>query len=249
MPARRLGAEKAFRQRRFQRTDRRRLRGGPRPRRAGRQDRRRGRRRLHDDLLSRRHAGSRDRRAGGPGTAPHGLSLRGRRGARAAQRRAAPARKHRPVRERPRRRRRWRAQRRSMSRRGRLILLATLVVSDAFAIGFAALSAYLLAFDGALISAGYAKALALGLAPWLLSFAALRLYDVATVLEDSQEYATVATGCSYGILLLIVAVALAGGASGTAGVSGTAGGAGDTPAAGSGGLSLIWLFLFWIGSI
>jgi lipopolysaccharide/colanic/teichoic acid biosynthesis glycosyltransferase len=114
-----------------------------------------------------------------------------------------------------------------MSRRGRLLLLSALVAADALAVVLAAWAAYLLAFQTAAVSTVYAIALTLGLAPWLLSFAALRLYDVETVLEDSQEYATVAAGCNYGILLLIVLVALAG----------------------VGGLSLRWLFLFWIGSI
>lgn len=114
-----------------------------------------------------------------------------------------------------------------MSRRGRLLLLAMLMASDAAAIVLAAAAAYLLAFQAGPVGPVYLEALALGLVPWLLSFAALRLYDLETVLEDSQEYATVATGCSYGILLLIVLVALAG----------------------EGGLSLQWLFLFWIASI
>jgi lipopolysaccharide/colanic/teichoic acid biosynthesis glycosyltransferase len=114
-----------------------------------------------------------------------------------------------------------------MSRRGRLILLATLLATDTLAILLAAAAAYLLTFPATPLSPLYAQALALGLLPWLLSFSALRLYDLETVLEDSQEYATVATGCSYGILLLIVLVALARG----------------------GELSLRWLFTFWITSI
>ena len=114
-----------------------------------------------------------------------------------------------------------------MSRRGRLLLYASLITSDGVAILLAGAAAYLLAFQLGRLGAVYLEALALGLLPWLLSFAALRLYDLETVLEDSQEYATVATGCSYGILLLIVLVALAG----------------------EGGLSLRWLFLYWIASI
>ncbi len=114
-----------------------------------------------------------------------------------------------------------------MSRRGRLLLLGALLGADALAIMLAAALAYLLAFGSSAIAPTYLVALALGLVPWLASFAALRLYDLETVLEDSQEYATAANGCSYGILLLIVLEALTGGA----------------------GLSLRWLFLFWIGSI
>jgi len=69
--------------------------------------------------------------------------------------------------------------------------------------------------------------MALGLLPGLFSFAALRLYDLETVLEDSQEYATVATGCTYGILLLIVLNTLAG----------------DSD------LALRWLFTSWVLSV
>ncbi len=114
-----------------------------------------------------------------------------------------------------------------MSQRGRLLLLGALLGSDALAIALAGALAYLLAFEPSALASTYLVALALGLVPWLASFAALRLYDLETVLEDSQEYATVANGCSYGILLLIVLEALTGGA----------------------GLSLRWLFLFWISSI
>src|SRR5262249_21427495 len=114
-----------------------------------------------------------------------------------------------------------------MSQRGRLILFATLLVTDALAIALAGVIAYLLSSQRAPLSLPDMRALGLGLVLWLMSFAFLRLYDLATVLEDSQEYATVATGCSYGILLLIVVAALLR----------------------SGGLSLSWLFLFWISSI
>lgn len=114
-----------------------------------------------------------------------------------------------------------------MSRRGRWLLLASLVTSDALGIVLAAALAYWLAFQRGLLQRDYLEAVGLGLLPWLLCFAALRLYDLETVLEDSQEYATVATGCTYGILLLIVIATLAG----------------ET------GLSLPWLFLCWIASI
>ena len=114
-----------------------------------------------------------------------------------------------------------------MSRRGRLLLLLSLLASDTLGIALAAGAAYLLLFQSAALARGYALALALGWLPWLVSFAALRLYDLETVLEDSQEYATVATGCTYGILLLIVAATLAG----------------------QSGLSLRWLFVCWLASI
>ncbi len=114
-----------------------------------------------------------------------------------------------------------------MSRRGRLLLLLTLLVSDAVAIVVAAWAAGLAAGEPLLVIPGNRLALVLGLGAWLAAFSALRLYDLETVLEDSQEYATVATGCSYGILLLIVLVALAG----------------------QSGLSLRWLFLCWLASI
>jgi lipopolysaccharide/colanic/teichoic acid biosynthesis glycosyltransferase len=100
-----------------------------------------------------------------------------------------------------------------LSRRGRLLLLASLVAADALALLVAQALAFWLVFQGAALAPSYLKAMALGLLPGLFSFAALRLYDLETVLEDSQEYATVATGCTYGILLLIVINTLAGEAS------------------------------------
>ena len=114
-----------------------------------------------------------------------------------------------------------------MSRRGRLLLLLTLLVSDAAAIVVAAWAAGLVAAEPLLVIPGNRLALGLGLGAWLAAFSTLRLYDLETVLEDSQEYATVATGCSYGILLLIVLVALTG----------------------QSGLSLRWLFLCWLAGI
>jgi len=114
-----------------------------------------------------------------------------------------------------------------MSRRGRLLLLLALLAADAVAIGLAAGVAYVLVPQPVQIGFAHPLALALGLAAWLITFSTLRLYDLETVLEDSQEYATVATGCSYGMLLLIVLVALAG----------------------EGGLSLRWLFWCWVASI
>ncbi|MCC6188279.1 MAG: sugar transferase [Anaerolineales bacterium] len=124
-----------------------------------------------------------------------------------------------------------------MSRRGRLLLLASLLGTDTFAVCLALVSAIWLTrtWSGAgvqpngpgALPGDYAQAVALGLLPWLFCFYALRLYDLETVLEDSQEYATVATGCTYGILLLIVAATLAG----------------------NSGLALRWLFAGWVGSL
>lgn len=114
-----------------------------------------------------------------------------------------------------------------MSRRGRLLLLGSLAGADGVAVLAALLIAYVLVFPGAPLHSTYSTAAALGLVPWIMTFFALRLYDVETVLEDSQEYATVATGCTYGILLLIVLATLAG----------------------LGNLSLQWLFAAWLASI
>jgi lipopolysaccharide/colanic/teichoic acid biosynthesis glycosyltransferase len=114
-----------------------------------------------------------------------------------------------------------------VSRRGRVLLLLTLLAADALAIVLAAGAAYWLAAQPAPLGFTHPLVLGLGLAAWLITFSTLRLYDLETVLEDSQEYATVATGCSYGILLLIVLVAVAG----------------------EGALSLTWLFLCWLLSI
>jgi len=114
-----------------------------------------------------------------------------------------------------------------MSRRGRLILLASLITSDALALVIAVVGAYWLVVRPGLPAGAYALALALGAVPWVGTFAALRLYDLETVLEDSQEYATVATACTYGILLIVVLAAV-------------------TEA---GGLALQWLFAAWVGGI
>jgi lipopolysaccharide/colanic/teichoic acid biosynthesis glycosyltransferase len=111
-----------------------------------------------------------------------------------------------------------------MSRRGRFLLFASLVASDALGVSLPLLLAAGLLAPG---QPEYFPAIAAGLAPWLLAFAALRLYDLDTVLEDSQEYATVATGCAYGLLLLIV----------------------FSTFLGQRGLSLAWLFAGWVGTI
>ena len=97
-----------------------------------------------------------------------------------------------------------------MSRRGRFLLLASLFGADTLALLAALLGAYWLTAGLGPLPRAQALAVALGLLPWLFTFYTLRLYDLETVLEDSQEYATVATGCTYGILLLIVAATLIG---------------------------------------
>lgn len=97
-----------------------------------------------------------------------------------------------------------------MSYRGRLILMASLAAGDALGVLLGLGLAYQLVIQPGWPAPNYLTAAGLGLLPWLMSFATLRLYDLDTVLEDSQEYATVATGCTYGILLLIVLSALIG---------------------------------------
>src|SRR6185436_13732856 len=91
-----------------------------------------------------------------------------------------------------------------MSDRGRLILMASLAVSDALGVWLGLGLAYTITVQVGWPAPNYLLAAGFGLVPWLISFATLRLYDLDIVLEDSQEYATVATGCTYGILLLIV---------------------------------------------
>jgi lipopolysaccharide/colanic/teichoic acid biosynthesis glycosyltransferase len=114
-----------------------------------------------------------------------------------------------------------------VSRRGRLLLLGSLIASDALGIVLALVAAHVLVFQRLPLVQPYLTSIALGLLPWLVIFHTLRLYDLETVLEDSQEYATAATGCTYGILLLIVLATLAG----------------------EGSLSLQWLFAGWVLSI
>jgi lipopolysaccharide/colanic/teichoic acid biosynthesis glycosyltransferase len=114
-----------------------------------------------------------------------------------------------------------------MSYRGRLILMASLVASDALGVWLGLGLAYRLTVQAAWPALEYLAAAGFGLLPWLMSFATLRLYDLDTVLEDSQEYATAATGCTYGILLLIVLSALIG----------------------ERGLALTWLLAGWALSI
>lgn len=114
-----------------------------------------------------------------------------------------------------------------MSRRGRLLLLGSLVGADALGLLLGLWAAYGLVFESWRPAPLYLQTILLGPLPGLLSFGALRLYDLETVLEDSQEYATVATGCTYGLLLLIVLNTVVGDAN----------------------LSLRWLFAGWVLSV
>ena len=113
-----------------------------------------------------------------------------------------------------------------MSRRGRWILILSLLLADAAGVLLGLTLAHLLAVRQQAAPA-YLWAALLGLPLWLAIFALLRLYDLEIILEDSQEYATVATGCTYGILMLIVASSLAR----------------------RGDLALTWLFAGWLFSI
>lgn len=97
-----------------------------------------------------------------------------------------------------------------MSRRGQYLLYTALVISDAAAVVVGLLAALLLLAQFTADTARYITAIQLAITGYLLIFAALRLYDLETVLEDSQEYATAATGCTYGIVGLIVVNAVVG---------------------------------------
>ncbi len=91
-----------------------------------------------------------------------------------------------------------------MSRRGQYLLFSALIVADAVGVvGGLLIALFSIASLGANASE-YVVTIQLALPLYLLVFAGLRLYDLETVLEDSQEYATVATGCTYGIMGLIV---------------------------------------------
>lgn len=105
--------------------------------------------------------------------------------------------------------------------------MASLLAADALGVWLGLGLAYVITVQPGWVALDYLVAAGLGLLPWLMSFATLRLYDLDTVLEDSQEYATVATGCTYGILLLIVLSALV-----------------DDR-----GLALTWLLAGWIASM
>jgi lipopolysaccharide/colanic/teichoic acid biosynthesis glycosyltransferase len=97
-----------------------------------------------------------------------------------------------------------------MSRRGQYLLFTALVIADALAVAAGLLVALSFFAPFANDIGKYITAIQLSIIGYLLIFATLRLYDLETVLEDSQEYATVATGCTYGILGLVVVNALVG---------------------------------------
>ncbi len=98
-----------------------------------------------------------------------------------------------------------------MSRRGQYLLFSALIISDTVAVAVGLIAALFLLARLGLGTERYLATIQLALVGYLLVFAALRLYDLETVLEDSQEYATVATGCTYGIVMVIVVNALAAG--------------------------------------
>jgi lipopolysaccharide/colanic/teichoic acid biosynthesis glycosyltransferase len=97
-----------------------------------------------------------------------------------------------------------------MSRRGQYLLFTALVIADAVAVAVGLLIALAFFAPFARDLSRYITAIQLSIVGYLLIFAALRLYDLETVLEDSQEYATVATGCTYGIIGLVVVNAVVG---------------------------------------
>lgn len=97
-----------------------------------------------------------------------------------------------------------------MTRRGQYLLFTALVISDAAGVALGLLVALLLLARFTTSFSVYLSAIQLSIVGYLAIFAALRLYDLETVLEDSQEYATVATGCTYGIIALVVVNAVTG---------------------------------------
>lgn len=97
-----------------------------------------------------------------------------------------------------------------MSRRGQYLLFTALVFTDAVAVVLGLLGALFVVARFTEVDIRYVTTIQFALVGYLLIFAALRLYDLETVLEDSQEYATVATGCTYGILALVVVNSLVG---------------------------------------
>ncbi|MBI5829840.1 MAG: sugar transferase [Chloroflexi bacterium] len=97
-----------------------------------------------------------------------------------------------------------------MSKRGQYLLFSALIASDTVAVAVGLIAAMFVVSRLGINSAPYLGAIQWALLGYLLVFAVLGLYDLETVLEDSQEYATVATGCTYGIILLVVINALGG---------------------------------------
>ncbi len=97
-----------------------------------------------------------------------------------------------------------------MSKRGQYLLFSALIASDTVAVAIGLIAAMFVVSRLGINSAPYLGAIQWALLGYLLVFAVLGLYDLETVLEDSQEYATVATGCTYGIIVLVVVNALGG---------------------------------------
>lgn len=114
-----------------------------------------------------------------------------------------------------------------MSRRGRFLLALSLLAGDALGVVVALALAHQAVVARGPLREGYWQVTLLAAPAYLAVFSFLRLYDLETVLEDSQEYATVATGCSYGALV----TALAGGVFGFR------------------DLMLSWVFASWLLSI
>ena len=94
-----------------------------------------------------------------------------------------------------------------MSRRGRFILWCSLISADALGIALALAVAFLTTATRPTMPW---RLLALGEGVFLACFMTLRLYDLEIILEDSQEYATVATASTYGSLLFSALLALSG---------------------------------------
>lgn len=114
-----------------------------------------------------------------------------------------------------------------MSRRGRILLKLILILGDALGVAIALVLAYQAVVAFRPLPEGYARTVLLAIPSYWIVFSFLRLYDLETVLEDSQEYATVATGCSYGALVTALASWLMG----------------DRD------ISLFWVFAAWLLSI
>lgn len=91
-----------------------------------------------------------------------------------------------------------------MSRRGQYLLFSALIGTDAAGVAAGLLLALFSLTPLDVEPAAYVTTIQRTLPLYLLIFAGLRLYDLETVLEDSQEYATVATGCTYGLVGLVV---------------------------------------------
>ncbi|MBI4770456.1 MAG: sugar transferase, partial [Chloroflexi bacterium] len=114
-----------------------------------------------------------------------------------------------------------------MSDRARLLLRVMLLAGDALGVTLALFLAYQAVVVAGPLDEAYRQTVLLAIPAYLAVFGFQRLYDVETVLEDSQEYATAATGCTYGAVL----TALLGGA------------------VGHRDLSLVWVFAAWLLSV